>query len=185
MNPRRKAIVFIILSLVGMVFVLLITGLNSNTGVKDLEEKPGFFGWTQSSTKPSTGLQTPGRVIMGKMSNATLKAELGRSAWRLLHTMAGKFPHEPTKDEQTALRDFIYLFARLYPCGDCASHFKLVLEKHPPDVTDRGSITQWACKVHNVVNERLKKPVFDCTTVGDHWKCGCDEDANNGTSTAT
>lgn len=90
--------------------------------------------------------------------------------------MAGKFPMEPTTDEQETLRDFIYLFARLYPCGDCARHFKLVLQNHPPDVTSRKTISQWACDVHNVVNERLKKPLFDCTKVAEAWKCGCAED---------
>ncbi|KAJ3274771.1 hypothetical protein HDU76_010684, partial [Blyttiomyces sp. JEL0837] len=31
----------------------------------------------------------PGEPIMAKMGNETLKAELGRSTWKLLHTMAG------------------------------------------------------------------------------------------------
>ncbi|TPX60750.1 hypothetical protein SpCBS45565_g07438 [Spizellomyces sp. 'palustris'] len=122
-----------------------------------------------------SGSRKPGEVIMGKMVNETLKAELGRSAWRLLHTMAGKFPIEPTIDEQEAMRDFVYLFARLYPCGDCARHFKVVLEANPPDVTTRETISQWACKVHNVVNERLKKPIFDCAKLAETWKCGCAE----------
>ncbi|KAI8917373.1 ERV/ALR sulfhydryl oxidase domain-containing protein [Entophlyctis helioformis] len=91
--------------------------------------------------------------------------------------MASKFPYKPTPDEQRALQDFIYLFARLYPCGDCAAHFKLVLDQNPPDVSGREGVTQWACKVHNVVNKRLGKPIFDCSTIGDMWKCGCaDED---------
>lgn len=59
-----------------------------------------------------------GKPIMSKMTNDTIKAELGRSSWRLLHTIANKFPYEPTRDEKQALLDFIYLFARLYPCGD-------------------------------------------------------------------
>ncbi|KAI8920165.1 ERV/ALR sulfhydryl oxidase domain-containing protein, partial [Powellomyces hirtus] len=105
------------------------------------------------------------------------RAELGRSAWRVLHTMAGKFPTEPNLDEQQAMQDFIYLFARLYPCGDCARHFKTVLEEHPPIVTSRTTITQWACDVHNVVNKRLHKPIFDCAKVLELWKCGCAEDA--------
>ena len=91
--------------------------------------------------------------------------------------MAGKFPQTPTQDEQNSLLDFIFLFARLYPCGECAAHFKLVLEKYPPQVSSRQAISQWACKVHNVVNERLKKPIFDCSKVGDMYKCGCSEES--------
>ena len=102
---------------------------------------------------------------------------------RLIHTMAGKFPYEPTKDQQTAMLDFIYLFARLYPCGDCAKHFKQILEANPPNVTNRESISQWTCKVHNIVNEKLKKPIFDCSKVGEMWKCGCAEDELEGKNT--
>ncbi|KAJ3117199.1 hypothetical protein HDU96_007627 [Phlyctochytrium bullatum] len=126
--------------------------------------------------------RVPAEPIMSKMANETLKAELGRSAWRLLHTMAGKFPYKPTDAQKDAMRDYIYLFAQLYPCGDCARHFKLVLEAHPPVVDDRISLSQWACTVHNVVNKRLNKTLFDCATVLDVYKCGCAEE-ENGTST--
>ena len=43
------------------------------------------------------------------------RAELGRSSWRLLHTMMARFPDEPTTEQQEALRSFVYLFGRLYP----------------------------------------------------------------------
>ena len=56
-----------------------------------------------------------GDAIMGKIENATAKAELGRAAWRLFHTTMAKFPDKPTQDEQTALFSYIHLFARLYP----------------------------------------------------------------------
>ncbi|KAI8055166.1 ERV/ALR sulfhydryl oxidase domain-containing protein [Syncephalis plumigaleata] len=91
--------------------------------------------------------------------------------------MASRFPKQPTEDEREALRSFIYLFARLYPCGQCAKHFQTVLEEHPPVVTSRSEVAQWACRVHNVVNKRLGKPIFDCSKVESHWKCGC-ADAN-------
>ena len=56
-----------------------------------------------------------GDAIMGKIGNETLKAELGRAAWKLFHTTMAKFPDKPTQDEQTALFSYIHLFARLYP----------------------------------------------------------------------
>ena len=56
-----------------------------------------------------------GDAIMGKIGNETVKAELGRAAWRLFHTTMAKFPDKPTQDEQTALFSYIHLFARLYP----------------------------------------------------------------------
>lgn len=56
-----------------------------------------------------------GGVISSKIGNETLKADLGRSAWKLLHTTMAKFPDKPSQDEQTALFSYIHLFARLYP----------------------------------------------------------------------
>jgi len=56
-----------------------------------------------------------GGVISSRIENATIKAELGRAAWKVLHTIMAKFPDKPTQDEQTALFSYIHLFARLYP----------------------------------------------------------------------
>lgn len=46
---------------------------------------------------------------------------LGLVAQKLLHTMAARFPEKPTASEREALKSFIYLFARLYPCGEVSS----------------------------------------------------------------
>ncbi|RAL62947.1 hypothetical protein DID88_004036 [Monilinia fructigena] len=69
-----------------------------------------------------------------KLENATLKAELGHAAWKVLHTMMAKFPDKPTEEDSSALKSYIHLFARLYPCGDCARHFQGLLKKYPPQV---------------------------------------------------
>ncbi|KAG8786194.1 hypothetical protein FRC16_001776 [Serendipita sp. 398] len=75
-----------------------------------------------------------GGVIMGKLGNETAKAELGRATWKLLHTMTLRFPETPTDDEREALRAYIHLTSRLYPCGECAEHFQKLLEEYPPQV---------------------------------------------------
>jgi hypothetical protein len=91
--------------------------------------------------------------------------------------MMARFPEKPTADESFALKSYIKLFARLYPCGECAKHFQTLLAKYPPQVSGRNAAAGWACFVHNQVNERLKKPIFDCNKIGDFYDCGCgDED---------
>ncbi|KAI8377823.1 ERV/ALR sulfhydryl oxidase domain-containing protein [Radiomyces spectabilis] len=116
-----------------------------------------------------------GNVIMGHLGNATLKEELGRSTWKLLHTMVARYPEEPTTDEREALGQFIKLLSRLYPCGECAEHFQLLLEQYPPQTASRIAASQWACAIHNKVNERLHKDIFDCGTIEEKYPCGCDE----------
>lgn len=120
-----------------------------------------------------------GGAIAPKLENATAKAELGRAAWKLLHTMMARFPEKPTADESLALKTYITLFSRLYPCGDCARHFQQLLAKYPPQTSGRQAAAGWACFVHNEVNKRLKKPEFDCNNL-DAYDCGCGDDDNKG-----
>ncbi|MCJ1345577.1 hypothetical protein MMC31_003784 [Peltigera leucophlebia] len=114
-----------------------------------------------------------GEVIAGKIVNETLKAELGRAAWKVLHITMAKFPDKPSTDEKSALTSYLHLFARLYPCGECARHFQQILARFPPQVATRSTAAAWACHVHNEVNKSLKKDLFDCSKIGDFYDCGC------------
>ncbi|OTA98729.1 hypothetical protein M426DRAFT_325757 [Hypoxylon sp. CI-4A] len=153
--------------------------------------KTGTKGETTSDTKShakpdfasiSSDILTGG-AIAPKLENATIKAELGRSTWKFFHTMMARFPDKPTEDDSTALKTFIQLFARLYPCGDCARHFQKLLAQYPPQVSSRNAAAGWACFVHNQVNERLKKPLFDCNDIGDFYDCGCGDEKKDATDT--
>lgn len=117
-----------------------------------------------------------GHVIAPKLGNETAKAELGQAAWKLLHTTMARFPEKPTEDESSALKSYIHLFQRLYPCGECAEHFGELLKKFPPQVSSRNAAAAWACHVHNEVNKSLKKEIFDCANIGDFYDCGCADD---------
>ncbi|KAM7183431.1 hypothetical protein V8F33_013602 [Rhypophila sp. PSN 637] len=121
-----------------------------------------------------------GGSIAPKLENATAKAELGRAAWKLFHTMMARFPEKPSADDSLALKTYIQLFARLYPCGDCASHFQKLLAKYPPQTSNRNAAAGWACFVHNEVNKRLKKEQFDCNKIGDFYDCGCGDEKKEG-----
>lgn len=114
---------------------------------------------------------------------------MGNAAWKLLHTTFARFPDKPATDEQEALHQFIHLFQRLYPCGECAEHFGTLLDKYPPQVSSRSAAAAWGCHVHNEVNKRLKKETFDCSKIGDFYDCGCagddETDAKKADTTTT
>ncbi|KAI0262251.1 ERV/ALR sulfhydryl oxidase domain-containing protein [Gloeopeniophorella convolvens] len=128
-----------------------------------------------------------GGVIMSKLGNETAKAALGRATWKLLHTMTLRYPEAPTEDEREALKSYFYLTSRLYPCGECAVEFQQLLALYPPQTSSRRSASLWLCHVHNLVNERLKKPDFDCAHLDEEYDCGCGDDgiASNSTLSAT
>ncbi|KAK9856676.1 hypothetical protein MYU51_000503 [Penicillium brevicompactum] len=121
-----------------------------------------------------------GAVVMPKLGNATVKAELGRATWKYFHTVMARYPKAPTDDQKEALRSYIYLFARLYPCGECAEHFQQHLHKYPPQVSSRNAASGWACFIHNEVNAMLDKPEFDCANLGDFYDCGCSGEEEEG-----
>lgn len=114
--------------------------------------------------------------FMPKMANETLKAQLGNSAWHLLHTVLARYPDKPSEQEKSTLKQYIHLFAQVYPCGDCARHFQKLLAKYPPQVGSRKNAALWGCDIHNKVNTRLQKPQYDCTTILEDYDCGCGSD---------
>ena len=78
--------------------------------------------------------------------------------------------------------------------GECAAEFQLLLKKHPPQVrvytinlqlifvilisdclktSSRMAAALWLCHIHNLVNDRLGKPIFDCANLDETYDCGC------------
>lgn len=137
----------------------------------DISDKTGKL---DSFDDKTTGItDTP---FMPKMANETLKAQLGNAAWKLFHTILARYPDKPTQPEKTTLSQYIQLFAQVYPCGDCARHFQKLLKKYPPQIGSRKTAALWGCDIHNKVNDRLKKPIYDCTTILEDYDCGCGDD---------
>ncbi|TFY78478.1 hypothetical protein EWM64_g5536 [Hericium alpestre] len=135
-----------------------------------------------------------GAVIMSKLGNETAKAALGQATWKLLHTMTLRYPEKPTEDE----RKFQQLLKRFPPQ---VRPLIILVDKRPyirhADIIATFCLTlvclfRYArglhihipiffnnrlCHVHNQVNERLHKPIFDCAHLDDTYDCGCGDDA--------
>lgn len=98
--------------------------------------------------------------------------ELGRSAWTLLHTMAAYYPEQPTSQQQALMKLFMAGLAEFYPCHYCAEHLKEQVKASPPKVSSNCELSYWLCSIHNNVNERLGKPLFNCDNVFERWRDG-------------
>lgn len=46
------------------------------------------------------------------------------------------------------------------------------ISKNPPAVSNQKDLSQWMCDMHNIVNKKLGKPIFDCTKVEERWHTG-------------
>lgn len=100
------------------------------------------------------------------------RAELGSSSWSLLHSLAAYYPDKPSHSQQEDAKQFITLFSRLYPCSDCAEDLRADLVTLPPRVSSATEFSTWMCELHNKVNLKLGKPVFDCSKVFERWRDG-------------
>ena len=178
---RRYLITLLTASiLVGYLFVTFFRGLPNGTRALDhrLPNTPNAPAVLDVPVPAAENSQ--GHSIMPKLGNETAKAELGRATWKYFHTVMARFPDKPTPDDSDALKTYIHLFQRLYPCGECSEHFGAILAKFPPQTSSRSAAAVWACHVHNEVNKSLGKDVFDCANIGDFYDCGCAEGGEGG-----
>ncbi|XP_049624057.1 FAD-linked sulfhydryl oxidase ALR [Suncus etruscus] len=100
------------------------------------------------------------------------RQDLGRHSWAVLHTLAAYFPDAPTREQQQDMAQLIRLFSKFYPCDECAEDIQKRIYRNQPDTRSRAHFTQWLCRLHNEVNQRLGKPEFDCSQVDERWRDG-------------
>ncbi|MCO5572563.1 hypothetical protein L7F22_026319 [Adiantum nelumboides] len=118
--------------------------------------------------------------IMDLASAPASKETLGWATWTFLHTLAAQFPEKPTRQQQRDAKELMAILSRLYPCKECADHFKEVLKINPVQTSSGVELAQWMCRVHNVVNRSLGKTNFPCQRVDARWGAlDCDEGACN------
>ncbi|KCV71219.1 hypothetical protein H696_02170 [Fonticula alba] len=125
----------------------------------------------------SASAASPGATPAGEAAPVPLECppdllEIGRGTWTFLHTAAAYYPKDPSPQHRADMTNLVSILGRLFPCGDCASHLTEYAAAHPPDTSSRTSISQWFCEMHNDVNVRLGKPVFDCARVLERWRDG-------------
>ncbi|XP_020523937.1 FAD-linked sulfhydryl oxidase ERV1 isoform X2 [Amborella trichopoda] len=117
-------------------------------------------------------------LLVKQSAKPSTKEEVGRATWTLLHTIAAQLPERPTKQQKRDVKELMAILSRIYPCKECADHFKEVLKANPVQAASQAEFSQWLCHVHNVVNRSLGKPAFLCNRVDARWgKLDCQDRA--------
>ncbi|CAM8935312.1 unnamed protein product [Rhodiola kirilowii] len=117
-------------------------------------------------------------VIQKQSAGPVNKEELGRATWTLLHTLAAQYPDNPTRQQKKDVKELMAILSRIYPCKECADHFKEVLRASPVQAGSQSELSQWMCYAHNVVNRSLGKLTFPCERVDARWgKLDCEQRA--------
>uniref|UniRef100_A0A1I7ZHB7 Sulfhydryl oxidase n=1 Tax=Steinernema glaseri TaxID=37863 RepID=A0A1I7ZHB7_9BILA len=86
--------------------------------------------------------------------------------------MSVAYPEKPTPQDAKIMGDFLKNLSTTYPCPYCAADLRKDLQKNPPDLRDKKSFAQWMCEMHNRVNDKLGKDLFDCSKVFERWSDG-------------
>jgi hypothetical protein len=94
--------------------------------------------------------------VSGKIVYPPDRAEMGRAAWKYVHTRAEHYDPENKTKEMTWLESFV----ALYPCKLCARDFAVICQRLPPQLESRESYVKWWIDAHNEVNKDLSKPVY-------------------------
>ena len=116
---------------------------------------------SKNSTKQSTYRACP-----------PTREEIGTSTWSLLHSMAAWYPKSPTAKDQQLMSGFMQALARFYPCTWCATDFQQNIESNSPKTESRDELCIWLCEQHNIVNQKLGKPLFQCSIdkLDERWR---------------
>ncbi|KAA3463529.1 FAD-linked sulfhydryl oxidase ERV1-like protein [Gossypium australe] len=148
-----------------------------------------------SSISSSINADSPAtntHFLVKKPAAPVTKEELGRATWTFLHTLAAQYPENPTRQQKKDVKELMSILSRMYPCQECADHFKEVLSweegcgrpyidftvalANPVMAGSHDEFSQWLCHVHNVVNRSLGKLIFPCERVDARWgKLDCEQ----------
>ncbi|XP_041013788.1 FAD-linked sulfhydryl oxidase ERV1 [Juglans microcarpa x Juglans regia] len=131
-----------------------------------------------SSIDVASRLQPEDTINKGNSAAPVTKEELGRATWTFLHTLAAQYPDNPTRQQKKDVKELIAILSRMYPCKECADHFKEILRANPVQAGSHSEFSQWLCHAHNVVNRSLGKLAFQCERVDARWgKLECEQRA--------
>jgi hypothetical protein len=78
----------------------------------------------------------------------------GPPLWKVLHTLA------ECSDNSPLWHDILTSMETLIPCPTCKAHFIEYRQQNPAPADHQG-IVDWFFILHNIVNARLNKPLYD------------------------
>ena len=112
--------------------------------------------------------------------NFPTNCEWGPILWRLLHGIADKYGKVITplflKEQEIAWQHLLSETAKILPCKECREHYKTYLHNNPIIIKKLSIQDQkiWVQKfffnLHNEVNVRNDKPIFDFDKLHDTYK---------------
>ncbi len=83
----------------------------------------------------------------------------GKEGWKFIHWVALTYPEKPTKEDKKHYLKFFESLQDVLPCGICAAHFRVNMEKHPIKMDNNKELFNWTVDMHNIVNKQNGKKI--------------------------
>jgi len=94
-----------------------------------------------------------------------MTAVWGPLGWMTLHSITTSYPESPTPAEKHLASAWLEMFRDTITCPHCRDHFTEIhgnyKRVYPNFLNSRQDLAMFAFRVHNSVNRRLKKPIYE------------------------
>lgn len=90
------------------------------------------------------------------------KDDWGPGAWIFLHSVALKYPKEPTDNDKNNYLLFFNSLQHILPCPKCKENYKDHLQKFSlkESLDNNVSLFKWTVDIHNEVNAMNNKKIY-------------------------
>lgn len=83
-------------------------------------------------------------------------------AWQIFHIRAYLYPDNPTENDKIEILDFYRRIFLIYlACINCIKHYLTIVDIDMDDVKNSSSLLKWTQKIHNMINKKLGKKMFN------------------------
>lgn len=79
----------------------------------------------------------------------------GPALWHVLHTIAAKYPKNPSEKRKVAHFQMFNSFKYTLPCETCQEHYTKYFNQHLPQLNNSLECRLWVLDLHNFVSRRL------------------------------
>jgi hypothetical protein len=89
----------------------------------------------------------------------------GPSWWKNFHSKTAVAPDYPSRMYKHQFKQWLDRELEWFPFDSCKANAKRWVKEHPPRLKTRKDLFMWGCDLHNYVNEKTGKSVWDCSTM--------------------
>lgn len=115
--------------------------------------------------------------------NGMMTSIWGPPTWHFLHCLSFNYPVQPTQEQKSQYRDFIYSLRNVLPCGKCRENLANNFKKLPltmEHMKSRDSFSRYVYRLHKTVNTMLGKPTpmtyEEVRNTYEHFRARCSGD---------